>query len=77
MSTKIYFEEYGDPQVLRVGPEELPEPDAGQVRVEFRAVGVNPLDCRCPQSSSLLCLRGSTSSRPPAFRWPVAPPIQP
>ena len=44
MSTRIYFDEYGDPRVLQVGPEELAEPGAGQVRVEFRAVGVNPTD---------------------------------
>jgi enoyl reductase len=44
MSTRIYFEEYGDPQVLKVGPEELTVPGAGQVRVEFHAVGVNPVD---------------------------------
>jgi NADPH:quinone reductase-like Zn-dependent oxidoreductase len=44
MSTRIYFDEYGDPRVLQVGPEELAEPGAGQVRVEFRAVGVNPMD---------------------------------
>jgi len=44
MSTRIYFEEYGGPQVLKVGTEELPEPGEGQVRVEFRAVSVNPID---------------------------------
>lgn len=44
MSTRIYFEEYGNPQVLRVGTEELQDPGDGQVRVEFRAVGVNPAD---------------------------------
>ncbi len=44
MSTRIYFEEYGSPQVLNVGTEELPEPAEGQVRVEFRAVSVNPMD---------------------------------
>jgi NADPH:quinone reductase-like Zn-dependent oxidoreductase len=44
MSTRIYFEEYGSPQVLTVGTEELPDPAEGQVRVEFRAVGVNPMD---------------------------------
>lgn len=44
MSTRIYFEEYGSPQVLKVGTEELPEPAEGQVRVEFRAVSVNPMD---------------------------------
>lgn len=44
MSTRIYFEEYGGPGVLKVGPEELAEPGAGQVLVEFRAAGVNPTD---------------------------------
>lgn len=44
MSTRIYFDEYGGPQVLKVGAEELPEPGEGQVRVEFRAVSVNPVD---------------------------------
>jgi NADPH:quinone reductase-like Zn-dependent oxidoreductase len=44
VSTRIYFEEYGSPQVLNVGTEELPEPAEGQARVEFRAVSVNPVD---------------------------------
>lgn len=44
MSTNVYFEHYGDPQVLKVGPEDLPEPGSGEVRVEFRAIGVNPMD---------------------------------
>lgn len=44
MSTRVYFEEYGDPQVLKVGTEKLAEPGDGMVRVEFRAVSVNPAD---------------------------------
>ncbi|MGM9472930.1 NADP-dependent oxidoreductase [Pseudarthrobacter sp. YS3] len=44
MSTRIYFTEYGEPAVLQVGPEELAPPGPGQVKVEFRAVGVNPFD---------------------------------
>ncbi|MFP3462993.1 NADP-dependent oxidoreductase [Arthrobacter globiformis] len=44
MSTRVYFEEYGDPQVLKVGTEKLAEPGDGLVRVEFRAVSVNPVD---------------------------------
>jgi NADPH:quinone reductase-like Zn-dependent oxidoreductase len=44
MSTRVYFDEYGGPQVLKVGTEELPEPGEGEVRVEFRAVSVNPVD---------------------------------
>jgi NADPH:quinone reductase-like Zn-dependent oxidoreductase len=44
VSTRIYFEEYGSPQVLKVGTEELQDPGDGQVQVEFRAVSVNPAD---------------------------------
>ena len=44
MSTNVYFDRYGDPQVLKVGLEELPHPGDGEVRVEFRAIGVNPMD---------------------------------
>ncbi|WP_395401291.1 NADP-dependent oxidoreductase [Arthrobacter sp. UC242_113] len=44
MSTRVYFEEYGGPQVLKVGTEQLAEPGVGLVRVEFRAVSVNPVD---------------------------------
>lgn len=44
MSTRVYFEEYGDPQVLKVGTEKLAEPGDGLVQVEFRAVSVNPVD---------------------------------
>lgn len=44
MSTRVYFDEYGGPQVLKVGTEELPEAGEGEVRVEFRAVSVNPVD---------------------------------
>lgn len=44
MSTNVYFEQYGDPQVLKFGLEHMPDPGPGQVRVEFRAIGVNPMD---------------------------------
>ncbi|TSE17060.1 NADP-dependent oxidoreductase [Arthrobacter sp. KBS0703] len=44
MSTRVYFDEYGGPHVLQVGTEELPEAGEGEVRVEFRAVSVNPVD---------------------------------
>jgi NADPH:quinone reductase-like Zn-dependent oxidoreductase len=44
MSTRVYFEEYGGPQVLKVGTEKLAEPGDGLVQVEFRAVSVNPAD---------------------------------
>lgn len=46
--TKTYraveFSEYGGPEVLRVVDRELPLPGPGQVLVEVRAAGVNPLD---------------------------------
>jgi NADPH:quinone reductase-like Zn-dependent oxidoreductase len=40
----VQFNDYGGPDVLRVG--EVAEPHAGaeQVRVAVRAVGVNPID---------------------------------
>ena len=31
MSTRVYFEEYGDPQVLKVGTEKPAEPGDGLV----------------------------------------------
>ncbi|MCX5500180.1 NADP-dependent oxidoreductase [Streptomyces sp. NBC_00053] len=38
------FAEYGGPEVLRVVEREMPRPGPGQVLVEVRAAGVNPLD---------------------------------
>ncbi|MCT2543870.1 NADP-dependent oxidoreductase [Streptomyces atratus] len=38
------FAEYGGPEVLRVVERETPRPGPGQVLVEVRAAGVNPLD---------------------------------
>ena len=40
----VVIDEFGGPEVLHVGERELPEPDAGQVRVRVRAAGVNPVD---------------------------------
>ncbi|WP_031070189.1 NADP-dependent oxidoreductase [Streptomyces sp. NRRL WC-3742] len=44
MTKAIAFPEYGGPDVLRPVDLDLPAPGPGQVRVEVRAVGVNPLD---------------------------------
>ncbi|WP_426989489.1 alcohol dehydrogenase catalytic domain-containing protein [Pseudarthrobacter sp. Y6] len=44
MSTKIYFEEYGGPQGLKVGEESLAAPGEGEVQVNYRAMAVNPVD---------------------------------
>ena len=40
----VIVDEFGGPEVLRVGDRELPEPGAGQVRVRVRAAGVNGID---------------------------------
>ncbi|MEU4502372.1 NADP-dependent oxidoreductase [Streptomyces sp. NPDC024089] len=40
----VEFAEYGGPEVLRVVERETPRPGPGQVLVEVRAAGVNPLD---------------------------------
>ncbi|MFF8693609.1 NADP-dependent oxidoreductase [Streptomyces sp. NPDC015144] len=40
----VEFAEYGGPEVLRVVDREVPRPGPGQVLVEVRAAGVNPLD---------------------------------
>ena len=40
----VIIDEFGGPEVLRVGDWEMPEPDAGQVRVRVRAAGVNGVD---------------------------------
>lgn len=40
----VEFAEYGGPEVLRVVEREMPRPGPGQVLVEVRAAGVNPLD---------------------------------
>ena len=44
MSEKVYFEEYGSPEVLRHTDETLPAPGEGQVRIVNRAIAVNPVD---------------------------------
>src|ERR1700760_2292846 len=36
--------EYGGPEVLEVREAEVPEPGAGEVTIEVRAAGVNPVD---------------------------------
>jgi len=44
MGFKIYFEKFGSPKVLEEGDGGLPEPAAGEVQVQNRAIGVNPVD---------------------------------
>ena len=44
MATKVVATAFGGPDVLAVVDEELPDPGPGQVSVEVRAVGTNPVD---------------------------------
>ncbi|HEY5431333.1 MAG TPA: NADP-dependent oxidoreductase [Solirubrobacteraceae bacterium] len=40
----IQFTEYGGPEVLQLVDLPDPQPEAGQIRVRVRAVGINPID---------------------------------
>lgn len=42
----VYYEEFGTPEVLKVGQRPVPEPGPGQVLVETAAAAVNPIDRR-------------------------------
>ncbi|MDH6676833.1 NADPH2:quinone reductase [Rhodococcus sp. LBL1] len=44
MSKTVVANAYGGPEVLEVIDEDLPAPAPGQVVVEMRAIGVNPID---------------------------------
>ncbi|MER7005880.1 NADP-dependent oxidoreductase [Dactylosporangium sp. NPDC000555] len=46
MAIAIVFAEYGDPQVLRPIDIDPPTAAAGQVRVQVKAAGVNPVDVK-------------------------------
>lgn len=44
MGAKMYFAEYGEPELVTAGEEELPPPGEGEVQVGARAIGVNAMD---------------------------------
>ena len=44
MATRVVATAFGGPEVLEVVEEPVPEPGPGQVSVEVRAVGTNPVD---------------------------------
>jgi len=48
-ATYVGADEYGDVDVLQLREEQLPPPGPGQVRLEVRAVGVNPVDLKVRQ----------------------------
>jgi NADPH:quinone reductase-like Zn-dependent oxidoreductase len=46
MAVVVKALEYGGPDVLALVEEPVPDPGPGQVRIEVRAVGVNPIDAK-------------------------------
>ena len=46
MSTAITYSRYGGPEVLSLSEAEVPRPGPGQVRIQVRAVAVNPIDAK-------------------------------
>ena len=44
MAIRVVATAFGGPEVLEVVDEPVPEPGPGQVSVEVRAVGTNPVD---------------------------------
>ncbi|MDP0397491.1 NADP-dependent oxidoreductase [Tsukamurella strandjordii] len=44
MAKAVVAQQFGGPEVLTVIDEELPAPGAGEVLIEFRAIGVNPIE---------------------------------
>ncbi len=44
MSATVFATAFGGPEVLSVIDTDVPEPGPGEVVVEFRAIGVNPID---------------------------------
>jgi NADPH:quinone reductase len=42
----VTADEYGGPEVLVLREEQLPDPGAGQVRLQVKAAGVNPVDLK-------------------------------
>jgi NADPH:quinone reductase-like Zn-dependent oxidoreductase len=46
MSTAITYSRYGGPDVLTVSRADVPQPGPGQVRIQVRAVAVNPVDAK-------------------------------
>jgi NADPH:quinone reductase-like Zn-dependent oxidoreductase len=63
-STTIIYWHYGDPDVLTAVERDLPQPEAGQVRVRVHAASVNPFDVKMR--------RGDLASYFPV-QFPVAP----
>lgn len=48
-ATYVGADEHGDVDVLQLREEQLPDPGPGQVRLQVRAIGVNPIDLKVRQ----------------------------
>lgn len=46
MATIVVVREYGGPEVLTVETAEVPTPGPGEVKLEVKAIGVNPIDLK-------------------------------
>ena len=63
----------GDASVLRIVEVDVPAPGAGEILVEMRAAGVNPVDWKVRTSGGFL-------GNPPftvGWPWPGSPPGRP
>ena len=65
-ATYVGADEYGDVDVLQIREKQLPPPGPGQVRLEVRAAGVNPVDLKVRQG-----MRGN-GARPFRLGYEVA-----
>ncbi len=44
MTRAVLPREFGSPDVLELREVDVPEPREGEVRIEVRAIGMNPVD---------------------------------
>jgi NADPH2:quinone reductase len=60
----VYYEEFGPPEVLKIGEVAMPEPEPDEVLVKVAYAGVNPIDRR---------LRGGELQEFFKRTWPLTP----
>ncbi len=60
----VYYEEFGTPDVLKLGERPVPTPAADEVLVQVAAAGVNPIDRR---------LRNGELQNFFTREWPIIP----
>ncbi len=62
---RVVVSRHGGPDVLQVVEEDLPEPQAGEVRVKVLAAGVSAYDLMLRRSGSIAIRIGRSSWKPP------------